>query len=281
MNPELRRGITPPNSKNYKIRIPVGYTNKFIASYDQIPSEKTTSWAKHKIRRGETVSSIARKYGISQSAIVTANKLGRKKRIYAGKTLMIPLPSGSSYASSSGSKSSGSKVVPSNNGTYRVRRGDTLWEIAEAHGVSVRQLKSANRLSSNKIYVGRKLKIPGKGTSSSKSTTTSGKYVKYTVRKGDNLWKIAGRFGTSIANLKKVNGLTSNSIYPGTSLMVPDNGSSTARSGSGEFSWYTIRKGDSLWKIAKKYNTSVKQLAEWNNIRSNSRLYPGRKLKIY
>jgi len=277
LNPELRRGVTPPNMKNYKLRLPKGYQSKFLAVYDDIPSEQNTNWVRHSIRRGETVSSIARKYGVSQASIVQANSLGRKKRIYAGKTLMIPTTNGTTYKSAV--KTAKDKIVPSDNGRYRVKYGDTLWDIAVAHGVSVTQLKRANRLSSNKIYAGRILTIPDGGAG---EYDDGSKYYKYTVKRGDTLWKIASRNGTTVSAIKRSNGLTSNRIYVGMSLMVPGKPSSNTGSlAEKDFILYTIKKGDSLWEIAKAFNVTVNDLARWNNISRNSRLYPGNKLKIY
>jgi membrane-bound lytic murein transglycosylase D len=276
LNPELRRGVTPPDIKEYSLRVPKGYASKFLASYDDIPSEQNTNWVKHRIRRGETVSSIARRYGVSIASIVQANNLGRRKKIYAGRTLMIPIPPGKTYASSSGRKSSsGNRIQRSTNGRYLVRYGDTLWDIAMAHGVTVSALKSANRLSSNRIYAGRELVIPDGSQSS-----VAGKdiFVKYKVRRGDNLWKIAKDHGTTVGTIKRANGLVSNQIYPGMALMVP--GGTSSNTGE-ELVYYRIRRGDSLWKISKNYNVSISDLASWNNISPNSRLYPGQQLKIY
>lgn len=281
LNPELRRGVTPPDAKNYALRIPVGYSANFLAAYNDMPSEKLTNWAKHKIRRGETVSQIARKYGVSITSIVQANKLGRRKKIYAGKSLMIPVPPGKSMVSKSVSRN---KVKKSSNGKYLVRYGDTLWDIAQAHGMTVSQLRRLNNLASNRIYAGRELIVSHQ---KQKPVSSSGSMTEYKVRRGDNLWKIASRFGTTVSRLKRANGLVSNEIYPGNKLMVPSGSSSKTLTYSDEgrtpsdFIYYTIRRGDSLWEIARKHNVSIDDLASWNNIRSKSRLYPGNRLKIY
>ncbi len=282
LNPELRRGVTPPDIKNYSLRVPKGYEPKFMAAYDKIPSEKNTNWVKHRIRRGETVSTIARRYGVSQASIIQANSLGRKKRIYAGKTLMVPTAGGRYKKSSSKTYKAKKKIKRSSNGKYRVKYGDTLWDIAVAHGVSVSELKRANRLSSNKIYTGRMLVIPDKKSNVSPASV---KYYKYIVKRGDTLWKIANRNGTTISAIKNANDISSNVIYPGMSLMVPGKTSSVTGNSSmklrNDYKIYTIRRGDSLWEIAKIHNVSIKDLARWNSIKSTSRLYPGDKLKIY
>jgi LysM repeat protein len=280
LNPELLRGITPPDANDYPLRLPRGFQERFLAEYDNIPSEKQTNWVTHRIRSGETVSSIARKYGVSQASIVQANNLGRRKRIYAGNTLMIPTAGQGSYKSSSREPvRAANKIIASDNGKYRVKHGDTLWDIAVAHGVSVSELRRANGLSSNKIYTGRILIIPNKGQSSSGDQV---KFQKYVVKRGDTLWKIATRNGTTISALKEANSLSSNVIYSGMALMVPMNISSIALNDDGnDFVLYTIRKGDSLWGIAQEHKVSIDDLARWNNISSHSRLYPGDKLKIY
>lgn len=278
LNPELRRGVTPPDVDDYKLRVPRDYADEFLASYEKIPSEKKTNWVSHRIRSGETVSTIARKYGVSIASIVQANKLGRSRRIYAGKTLMIPVPPG---RGSSGASYAKSKVVKSDNGRYVVRYGDTLWDIATAHGMTVAELKSLNNLSSNKIYTGRELIV---SAPENVKRPADGSFTKYTVRRGDNLWKIAKKFQTTVTVIKRANGLVSNEIYPGNSLMVPAISSSDtgyAESVPGEFVFYTIRRGDTLWDIARTYGVDINDLARWNDISSKSRLYPGNRLKIY
>jgi len=270
LNPELIRGATPPNYKNYKLRIPVGKSGNLLAAYDKIPSEKNTNWVKHKIRRGETVSTIARKYGVSMSSIVSANDLRRPYRIIAGKSLMIPTAKGKSWSSSR------KGIVPDGSGTYAVKRGDTLWEIARAHGVSVRSLKNVNRLSSNRIYVGRKLKIPG-GT----GNDDIGGNV-HTVKPGDSLSRIAKRYGVSIAALKKHNRLKTNTIYPNMKLKIPHKGSSNALSMKNKQpTIYRVKKGDTLTKIARIFGVTIQELVAWNDISNPSKIPRGKKLKIY
>lgn len=276
LNPELRRGVTPPDIREYSLRIPKGSTSRFLASYDDIPSEQNTNWVRHTIRRGETVSTIARRYGVSIASIVQANNLGKRRKIYAGKTLMIPIPPGKSYASGSSEASPRRTTIQrSNNGRYLVRNGDTLWDIAVAHGVTVSALKRANSLSSNRIYAGRELVIPGGKQSSADPKPV---FVKYKVRRGDNLWKIAKARGTTVEIIKGANGLVSNEIYPGMSLMVPEYTSSNTGE---ELIYYRIKRGDSLWKISHEHNVSIDDLVSWNDLSPDSRLYPGQQIKIY
>jgi LysM repeat protein len=147
------------------------------------------------------------------AAIKQANGL-RSNVIYAGQRLKIP-----------GATSSGAAGQTSSGGTYTVRRGDTLSGIAMRHSTTVAAIKQANGLRSNVIYAGQRLTIPGatgSGTATSSGSagqTSSG--GTYTVRRGDTLFGIAARHGTTAAAIKQANGLSSSVIYVGQRLRVP------------------------------------------------------------
>lgn len=275
LNPELLRGVTPPNYKKYKLRVPVGTKEKLTAVYADIPSEKNTNWVRHRIRRGETVSTIARKYGVSMSSIVAANDIRRPYRIYSGHTLMVPTTKGSGKAYSS----RGNNIVPNGSGSYTVRRGETLWEISRAHNISLSSLKKANSLTSNRIYPGRKLIIPGKKGNQVKSKSSNYTYI---VKRGDSLSKLAKKFGVPVRAIKKLNRLKSNTIYPKMKLKIPQTGSSnTLASNKKSPTVYKVKRGDNLWEIAKLFGVTVQDIVKWNNISNPSKLTKGKKLKIY
>ena len=111
------------------------------------------------------------------------------------------------------SSGGGGSAVVSAGGTYRVRSGDTLSVIAKRYGTSVTTLKRLNGLRSSKIRIGQKLKVPGSGSSSSGGKT-------YKVRRGDSLWFVAKKFGTTISRIKKANSLRSNSLRVGQRLKL-------------------------------------------------------------
>ena len=296
LNPELLRGITPPGMTQYDLRIPRGMSESLELAYNYIPTEKPVTLAKHKVRRGETLSGIAKKYGVSVNTLVSANNLGKSKRIYAGQNLNVPMGRGGaiSQSSSSSIKSSGpnksSNAVTERKiaGKYRVKNGDTLWKIAEEHGVSISELKRHNKLSSNTIYTGRWLKIPVRNGSEETAQTADVRYEIYTVKRGDFLNKIAKKYGIDLASIRQANNLTSNQIYPGMKLKIPSKGSSetqyvsakTKNNNELNLVVYTVRRGDTLWSIAKTHGVSLHDLARWNNRSIRSRLYPGDKLKI-
>ena len=147
---------------------------------------------------------------------------------------------------------------------YVVKKGDTLWNIAKNFGITVDELKNANNLTSNSLSIGQTLVIP--------SNETSNDY--YTVVKGDTLYKIANQFNLTVDELKRLNNLTSNTLSIGQQLLVKP---STSYEPSTDT--YTVKAGDSLYQIAQKYNTTVDELKNLNNLTSNL-LSIGQVLKI-
>lgn len=273
-NPELLRQFTPPKIKEYTLRIPKGSQQKFLAAYENMPSSKQTSWVQHKIRKGESVSTIARKYGVSQYAIFSANNLSRRSKIYAGKLLVVPVPNGKSYSSSKKSN------YEMEGNLYSVRSGDNVWEIANAFGTTPEKIRRLNKLDhKSRIYVGQKLVITDNKFQKSYASTNASvdKSGNYKVKRGDSLWEIAKKFNTSVSDLRRLNGLGRRSyIYPGQKLKVPG-----LVSRGNDYQIYTIRRGDTVSEIAARFNTTVSNIKSWNSIRNLKKIRPGDKLKIY
>ncbi|HLH47174.1 MAG TPA: LysM peptidoglycan-binding domain-containing protein [Acidimicrobiales bacterium] len=159
------------------------------------------------IRVGDTLGSVAARFGTTVSALASANRISDPNLILAGQQLVIP-------GAGSG------RAVPSA-GTYTVRSGDTLAKIADRFGTTVSALASLNHLSDpNFIYVGEELRIDG-SSSSGGGQTTSAPGGDYTVREGDTLGSIAARFGTTVSDLVALNHLSNpNYIYAGEVLRV-------------------------------------------------------------
>lgn len=289
LNPELLRNYTPPNDKNYKLKIPVGSKPKFLAAYDNMPSPKETSWVKHKIRRGETVSTIAARYGVSQYAIMESNNLKRRSRIYAGKTLIVPVPLDREYARHNSSK----REYHAENSIYTVRSGDNLWDLARVFGTSVDALRRVNYIErGSRIYVGQRLKVPSSASrfkelnrssagktyasneaKSSSSGKASGDKTRYKVRSGDTLWDIARKFGTTTSRIRSMNGLgRSSRIYPGQVL--------TVTGGGADYIIYKVRRGDNLSLIARKYRTSIAKILAANHLTDPDNIPIGYALRI-
>jgi len=166
----------------------------------------------HVVQPGETLSSIAARYGTTPQAIAAANHLANANYIYAGQRLTIPTGGGGAAAG----------------GTHTVGRGETLSAIAARYGTTVAALVRANGLASaNMIYVGQRLIIPGGGAAGSSGGGAQGSV--YTVRRGDTLAAIAARYGTTAWAIASANGLANaNYIYPGQQLRIPTGGSGSS-----------------------------------------------------
>ena len=229
LNPHLRRLTTPVRAKKFKVYIPKGKKDSFIAKFSQLPPEKRVTLRYHRIRRGETLSQIARKYQTTVSAICRANGIRNKRLIRAGKTIIIPIGTGHDYyvpkvrdftVKYRRKYKKGKKIY------YRVRRGDSLYKIAVRYGTDVESLKKWNNLKTNFIKPGKKL-VVYYGVSVKKRENRKVKKVKvpdgfYRVREGDTIYSISKKFGLTVARLKRINNIKSNIIRPGDLLKVKD-----------------------------------------------------------
>ena len=144
---------------------------------------------------------------------------------------------------------------------YVVKSGDTLFSIANKFNVTVQAIKNINNLSSNILNVGQELVIPKEETPS-----TSGEFINYTVKAGDSLYKIANAYNTTVNAIMNVNNLTSNALQINQVLKIP----TTINEEAKDYINYTVKLGDSLYKIANNYNTTVDEIKKLNNLTSNN-----------
>ena len=293
LNPELLRKFTPPNTRGYTLKVPRGTREKFLAAYERIPTAQETNWARHQIRNGETIGSIAAKYGVSQYAIMEANNLRPGATIYAGKELIVPVPVDRDYSAGR------QRSYESSEGIYVVRAGDTMWDIARAFGTSVEALRRINFIErGTRIYVGEKIKLPptaanyaSEETAPAAVESTAGapspsSYVvaddqpvkgpaQHTVKSGDTIWDIARKYGTTTAKIRKLNGLgRSSRIHPGQQLVVGEGDSV-------EYVIHQVRKGETLTRIAQQYRVSLSRIMSTNGLEDPDDLQVGANLKIY
>jgi LysM repeat protein len=168
------------------------------------------------VQRGDTLYSIAVRYGTSVQAIMQANGLSNPNLIWVGQRLRIPGAGGGSGGPSGGSWG----------GVYVVRYGDTLYSIAIRYGTSVQAIMQANGLSNpNFIWAGQRLRIPGAGGSSRGGGTVPSGGAVHVVQCGETLSSIAWRYGTSVWALVQANGLRNpNLIWVGQRLRIPGGG---------------------------------------------------------
>ena len=211
---------------------------KAIASYAGINYTPNVDSNYYIVKKGDSLWSIASKNNTTVDNIKKLNNL-TSNNLYIGQILKI-------------SDNDNNNNLENKN-IYTVKKGDSLWLIANKNKVSVDDIKSANNLTSNILQIGQTLIIPDKKPST--------KEITYVVKKGDSLWLIANKYDTTVEKIKSANNLTSNTLRIGQVLTIPS---------SSEFFTYTVKNGDSLWLIAKNYNTTVDNIKKLNNLTSNT-----------
>ncbi|MCF7806007.1 MAG: LysM peptidoglycan-binding domain-containing protein [Candidatus Marinimicrobia bacterium] len=229
LNPEIRRWVTPTEKDTYVLRLPEGTRDKFLAVKDDIPEAGVKEFVRHRVRYGETLSTIARRYRVSVRSIAQVNNIRNWHRIKNGQVLTIPVSGTTSYAqSSSRSSTSTTSDVPGHVSlNYLVKRGDTLGEIAEVYNTRASSIRRWNGLRYGQyIYPGQNLTIwvPENSKFVSNETSEDGAYQIYIVQRGDTLWDIARRHGVDVNLLKSWNtDLASGYIKPGDRIRIQMN----------------------------------------------------------
>lgn len=221
----------------------------------------TTTWRRvtYRVRSGDTLSGIARRWRITMKSIVTANRL-RSDRLRVGQRLVLTVPNVPRQAIASTQRSESSQHV-----IHRVRSGETLSTIASRYGVSIAQLKMTNRIRTNLIRPGQRLRIPFGGADVVSDTKI------YTVKAGDTLSTIAARYGVSVVRLKRANRLSGDSLRIGDRLEIPTQVTvSEAPKRVAQSRTHRVRSGESLYTIGKRYGVSVDRIKAANGLRRNT-----------
>ncbi|MDH3214968.1 MAG: LysM peptidoglycan-binding domain-containing protein [Candidatus Krumholzibacteria bacterium] len=249
LNPSLLRWATPPKME-IRVKVPVGGGEVCARALERIPPEQRVTWRKHRIRHGETLSVIAGKYRTTVSALKRLNGIRNAHRIRAGKYLIVPIQGGFS-------------------------------DVASAKPRYTNKRRNLDKKALEK-YAARY------------APPTGHKRVVYRVKSGDTLGEIAEEFRTSARKLRAWNNLSYRShIYPGQKLAIyvpeafdvsklpstkqrkPNEKDYTRKS-------YTVKKGDTIYGISRKFNVKMGDVLAWNNRSGrNSRIYPGQTLDIW
>ncbi|MEX1038747.1 MAG: LysM peptidoglycan-binding domain-containing M23 family metallopeptidase [Acidimicrobiia bacterium] len=219
------------------------------------------------VERGDTLSRIAQKNGISLSELIAANDLDDPNLIFPGQTL----------------------VIPGTDKVHVVVRGETLNKIALTYGTTAKTLADANKLSNpNLILIGQEILVPAATTSSGGSsgsggttdpetTTRSGDY--HLVKSGETIESIADKYkGVTAADIRTANGIVGNTVYTGTRLFL--SGPGYVAAGAPGTSTYTVKSGDRLGDIAARHATSVSTLVSLNNLGNPNLIRSGQSLKV-
>ena len=198
------------------------------------------------VLEGDTLYGISRQFGVSVNEIKSINKL-ESNTIFVGQVLMIPTNETSTL--------------------YIVKPGDTLYSISRRYNISVDSIKTVNNLTNNIIGVGEQLIIP--------INSNGVDYIIYTVKVGDNLYAISRKYGVSVDSIKNINNLNSDLLSIGQKLRIPN----AVNNDDDNYYEYVVKRNDTLYSIAKKFNMTVSELMRINNIKTTS-LSVGQVLKV-
>ena len=213
LNPELRYGVLPP--RQHMLRVPHGKREMLLTSIDSLPlsSPPQPEFAYHRVRRGETLSTIARRYHSSVRKIMWANNLRQARYIVVGQKLKIPrrgavIPRIQTAAAPDKSW----------NRRHVVKQGDSLWNIANRYGTTTQKIQEVNHLSTTRLRINQVLKVP---SGESTRMASSGGKGTYTVRRGDSPYIIARKHSMALDRFLEINNLSAKStIYPGQDVKI-------------------------------------------------------------
>ena len=220
---------------------------KAVAEYKNIPYGESTSFTTYTVQRGDTLWNIAKKFNTNVNEIKRLNNL-KSNILYVGQTLRVP-----EYYK-----------AEDTNISYVVKRGDSLYSIARQYGVNVNDLMKVNNLTSDLLSIGQIINIPSSTTIVTPSEDDIiNEENTYIVQRGDTLWSISRKFGVSVDDIKNANNLTNEILTIGSTIIVPT-GTNT-----NNIIVYKVKRGDSLWALAREYNTTIDDIKKLNNLTSN------------
>ena len=225
----------------------------------------------YKVKPGDTLYGISNQFGVSVTELASLNNVNANT-LQIGQILKIPTKSGTN---------------PNNMFMYTVKKGDSLYSIAKKYNTTIQDIKNLNYLKNDNLSIGQTLRIPEKYTKEEDIYLPN--YINYTVKKNDTLYKIAQNYNISVDTIIKDNSLKNNvlTIDQILKIRVPNIEEEVIEECIGEnytpptteTTTYTVQKGDNLYNIANRYNTTVQELIIINNLKNNN-LNIGQKLKI-
>lgn len=256
LNPELRRGTLPPDRSPYTLRIPTNTFARFADAFERLPDKEKKMPGEHRVRRGDNLGKIARRYGVTVKAIQNANRL-RSTVIHPGQMLVVPGLAGTIVAKLESAEAR--SVAWGSRTSKPIVFDEKMAENARRTTVTVANTSTTRSPNTS-----------GQTTSSSNSSSENRPNQVHRVRRGDTLSGLASKYGTTVRAIQQANGLRNTRIKRGQRLQIPQGGGSTI---------HTVRRGENLTKIAQHYGTTVRRIKSNNNLRSNT-IHPGQKLSI-
>lgn len=227
---------------------------KAVTEYIGVPYTPVTQGGNQNIyivQKGDSLYSIALKYGITVNELKAANNL-TSNLLNIGQTLIIP-------------STEPEPTLPGNYTVYTVKSGDTLYKIASEYGVTVNDIIDFNQLTTTGLVIGQQLLIP-------KPSNVSQDTITYTVLPGDSLWKISQQCNITVDDIIQLNNLQTTIIQPGDNLILPEScnisNNETNNNANNEIR-HVVSNNETLYSIARKYGVTVNDIIEYNNLSSN------------
>ena len=229
LNPAFNRWATDPDGP-HQLLVPIDKQQQFEENLSAMPVNERVVWQRYKIKNGDTLNKIAKKYRVSTSVLKQSNNM-RGNRLRAGKSLMVPVAAaGSSHYVASVEerlKKNQARVDKSQKNAridYTVKSGDSMWKIANRYGISTRSIARWNNMApTDPIRPGQELAIWPKVSSIAPKTDPNKvvRKVSYRVRNGDSLYRIAQRFKLNIKDIQRWNDLQAQKyLQPGQSITL-------------------------------------------------------------
>jgi membrane-bound lytic murein transglycosylase D len=274
LNPELKRWCTPPASTKhpYKLRLPKGAGPRFVEGFKRISPAERLTFRVHKVKRGDTLSQIAERYGTASEAILQMNRLKSARTLKLGADLVIPIPASKAAGATGGAIAS--KVAQARrSGVVAHRPEDEVPAGTPKGPVAAGPVKT--------------------------ETLNGRTRVTYGVQSGDSLWVIATKFNVSVDDLKKWNNLRRRNptlqvgslvyVWPqgtaqvqeraGTVVVARQVASNAGKPVSGG-KVHALAEGETLWSVAQRYGVSVQDIMRWNNIKDHRTIPTGKVLSL-
>ena len=313
LNPQYRRDLVPGDIRPYSLTLPSQQIYSYIVSEDSIVGHDSNLYARrsevtpggeqdsgdtkvvtkyHVVKRGETISKIARRYGVSTTSLKRWNGL-RSNRIRRGQRLKINTyvkvesddadsnDENLAVADSGNTKDKVAEKKLAKAKYHTVRRGETLSSISDDYGVTVSDLKEWNGLRNNSINAGQRLAIDSSVAKKSPARSSEQSTTTHKVRRGETLGSIAARYGVTVANLRDWNDISGSNIKAGQKLVVKGGAAKSSKSKKSRTSYktYTVKSGETLGGIAERNGTTAAAIRRANGIKG-SMIRVGQKLKI-
>jgi membrane-bound lytic murein transglycosylase D len=257
LNAELRWYVTPPVS-GHLLRLPPGSAQRFLDALSRSPQESFPAKGRYRILPGDTLGSLAARFGVSLKGLLEVNAHLDPRRLRVGTEILLPGRAAKRSRASARSRakiSTGGAALPPR-GRYRIRSGDTLGGIAQRFGLTLKDISGLNPgIKSKYLRVGSEIRLPGPPARPGRKEMAKASFVE----------------------TKKTNGASGASGANGTGAA---DRSGPALNGKASKSHHTVSSGESVWIISKRYGVPSRQILRLNGLKPSTRIFPGTRLRI-